>query len=67
MKGAVPLLTLGLWALSQGVARADHILPAEEALGPNWWGLFLVGPIPFLIAALIAFRLYRSSRRRRAP
>ena len=46
-------------------AHADHIITAQEGLGPSWWGVALMGPIPLIVAGTIIYLLYRASRGQR--
>jgi hypothetical protein len=53
--------------LSSGLAWAEHIIDAQEALGPNWWGMGVIGLMPLSLAALIVYLVYRASRAHRPP
>ena len=61
--GSLPLAVASLQAATS--ARADHIITAQEGLGPAWWGVALMGPIPLIAAGTVVYLLYRASRSKR--
>ena len=32
----------------------------ESLLGPNYWGIYLLVPVPFLVAGVIGFLIWRA-------
>lgn len=47
------------------VAFADHGSPfgfVEGGLGPGWWFVLLMAPVPFLVVGVIALALRRAAR-----
>lgn len=57
-------MAAALWLAGPGPTQAMHDLKADrdELLGPTWWGIFVVIPIPFIVIGLIGWLLWRASR-----
>lgn len=53
-----------LVALSGGEVWAHHDLRQglSDLLGPNAWALYLIVPVPYVLFALLGYRIYKALR-----